>query len=177
MCRTAIVVSRRSLLDESVYDLLVDRPRIDQVNVVVADVAAAAGFLADLGIEVPSTLSEWAQHHQPIPASTSPHGGHEPGAPTFEIDIDSSAFARWWGGLPSSFTGVVMGVRVDERADVDELHERGLASGGQSLKAPHDAFWGSRYAVVEGPGPIIIGIMSVPDETRRHPPPDPQTLS
>ncbi len=169
--------ARHSVTGASATFLLVVTPRIDQVNVVVADVLAAVRFLADLGVDTPGTMAEWEQHHQPVPTATSAHGGHEHGRPTFDIDIDSSAFARWWGGLPSSFAGVVMNVRVDERADVDQLHERGLSSGGRSLKAPHDAFWGSRYAVVEGPGPIIVGVMSVPDEARRHPPPDPHSLA
>jgi hypothetical protein len=170
-------MTRRLVMAASVTFLLVEVPRIDQLNVVVADVVAAVRFLTDLGVDTPGSMTDWEQHHQPIPASTSPYGGHEIGEPTFGIDIDSSAFARWWGGLPSSFTGAVLNVRVGERGDVDELHERGVLSGGRSLKAPHDAFWGSRYAVVEGPGPIIVGLMSVPDETRRHPPPDPHSLT
>lgn len=129
------------MADASVTFLPVETPRIDQVNVVVADVVAAVRFLADLGVDTPNTLAVWEQHHQPVSALTSPHGGHEHGEPTFGIDIDSSAFAQWWGGLPSSFTGVVMNVRVDERPDVDQLHERGVSSGGRSLKPPHDAFW------------------------------------
>jgi hypothetical protein len=151
-------------------------PRVDQINVVVGDVVAAARFLADLGVDVPGTMPEWAAHHQPVPASTSSHGSHGIDEPAFDIDLDSSAFAQRWGGLPSSFTGVVLNLRVDERQEVDELHERALTSGGRSLKEPYDAFWGSRFAVVEGPGPIIVGLMSVPDEARRSSPPDPATL-
>lgn len=152
-------------------------PRVDQINVVVGDVEAAARFLTDLGVDVPGTMLEWAEHHQPVPASTSPHGGHDRDQPAFDIDLDSSAFAQWWGGLPSSFTGVVLNLRVEDRADVDALHEHALSCEGRSLKAPYDAFWGSRYAVVEGPGPILVGLMSVPDSTRRTAPPDPSTLT
>ena len=53
------------------------------------------------------------------------------------------------GGLDPSFTGVVLNVRVDERDEVDQLHDSAQAIGGRSLKSPYDAFWGSRYAVVE----------------------------
>jgi hypothetical protein len=155
----------------------VGAPRVDQINVVVGDVEAAARFLADLGVDVPVTMPEWAAHHQPVPTSTSPHGSHARDQPAFDIDLDSSSFAQWWGGLPPSFNGVVLDLRVDERAEVEDLHERALTSGGRSLKEPYDAFWGSRFAVVEGPGPIIVGLMSVPDAARRSPPPDPTTLT
>ena len=36
-------------------------------------------------------------------------------------------------------------------AEVDALHERVVAAGYQSHKAPWDAFWGQRYAVVVDP--------------------------
>jgi len=35
--------------------------------------------------------------------------------------------------------------------DVDALHERALEAGATSLMAPHDAFWGDRYAIVRDP--------------------------
>jgi hypothetical protein len=78
--------------------------------------------------------------------------------------------------LPTPFTGVVLDLRTDERNEVDRLHERAVSIGGRSLKAPYDAFWGSRFAVVEGPGPLVIGLMSVLDAARRGAPPDPATF-
>jgi hypothetical protein len=155
-------------------------PRVDQINVVVADVEAAAGFLGGLGVDVPAAGPAWAAwdpHHRSVPAATSVHGGHDLAEPTFGIDLDSSAFAAHWGGLPASFTGVVVDVRVDERPEVDELHERALAIGGRSLKAPHDAFWGTRFAVVEGPGLLVVGLMSVRSDAHRSTPPDPATFA
>jgi hypothetical protein len=152
-------------------------PRIDQINLVLADVGAAARFLADLGIDVPDTMPEWAEHHRPVPTATSQHGGHDRSEPAFDIDLDSSTFAAHWGGLPPRFVGAVLDVRVDERDEVDRLHERALELGARSLKEPHDAFWGSRFATVEAPGPLVVGLMSVPDDAHRSVPPDPATLT
>ena len=104
------------------------------------------------------------------------HGGHEFVEPTFGIDLDSSVFAQIWGGLPSSFNGVVLDLRVDTRAEVDRLHDLARSLGGRSLKMPYDAFWGSRFAVVAGPGPLVVGLMSVPDPEHRSAPPDPATF-
>ncbi|MFP3906942.1 MAG: hypothetical protein ACLFRV_12245 [Acidimicrobiales bacterium] len=151
-------------------------PRVDQVNVVVGDVVGAAQFLADLGVDLPAAPEGWEAHHRSIPTATSLHGGHDLVEPAFGIDLDSNAFARWWGALAPSFSGVVVDLRVDERSEVDHLYERAISIGGTALKDPYDAFWGARFAVIEGPGPIAVGIMSVPDAAHRTAPPDPRSL-
>jgi len=150
-------------------------PRVDQINVVIDDVTAATRFLVGLGVEMPETMHEWEAHHRAVPAAAR-HGGHDPVAPTFGIDLGSGLFARTWGGLTPTFTGVVLNLRVDNRAEVDRLHELALSLDAQSRKVPYDAFWGSRYAVVGGPGPLVIGLMSEPDPARRSAPPDPATF-
>jgi predicted lactoylglutathione lyase len=159
-----------------VYDELMSN-RIDQINVVVKDVDAATQFLIELGLEIPEAPHGWRAHHRTIPTTTSLHGGHGLESPTFGIDLDSVAFAMQWGGLDPSFTGVVLNVRVDERNEVDQLHDSAQAIGGRSLKSPYDAFWGSRYAVVEGPGSVVVGLMSEPDPERRSAPPNPNSFA
>lgn len=156
--------------------ILVSVPRVDQINVVVNDVDAAAQFLIKLGVDLPAAPPTWDEHHRTIPAATSLHGGDDLVEPAFGIDLDSSVFAQQWGGLDPSFSGVVVNLRVDERPDVDRLHELALSIGGRSRKQPYDAFWGSRYALVEGPGSIVVGIVSVPDAAHRSSPPDPSSV-
>lgn len=151
-------------------------PRVDQINVVVSDVRGAAKFLADLGVEVPPTPAPWDEHHRNVPTSNSLQG-HDPTQPTFGIDLDSSAFANYWGAVASSFTGVVINVRVDDRAEVDRVYAHALSIGALSRKPPFDAFWGARYAVVEGPGPLLVGLMSESDASRRAAPPNPPTFA
>ena len=136
--------------------------RIDQVNVVVADVAAAAAFLRQLGVEIGDPGAEWGAHHLAVAS----------GEASFAVDLDSSAFARHWGGLPAGFTGVVVGVRVDSREEVDRLHAHATSLTATSLHAPYDAFWGSRFAVVQGPGPIAVGIMSMSETAHFSAPPE-----
>ncbi len=46
-----------------------------------------------------------------------------------------------------------------------------LALGAEALHPPYDAFWGARYAVVRGPGPLVVGIMSPVDPELRDEPP------
>ena len=129
----------------------------DQVNVVVPDVAGAARFLRSLGAEVPESGGEWESHHVGFPAA----------AEGFDADIDSSAFATYWGGLPDDFVGVVVNLRADDRAAVDASFERAMELGAACLRAPYDAFWGARYAVVRAPGPLVVGLMSPADPAFR----------
>ena len=129
------------------------RLEFDQVNIVVPNVAAAAEFIRNLGGEVPEMSGEWADwadHHVSFPASTS----------GFDADIDSPAFAAHWGGLPREFAGVVVNLRATDRAAVDTTCDRARQLGAEVLRSPYDAFWGARYAVVLGPGPLVVGIMS-----------------
>ncbi|CAN5823025.1 hypothetical protein BH24ACT5_BH24ACT5_29660 [soil metagenome] len=108
----------------------VSGPRVDQINVVVGDVAAAARFLVGLDVDLPSTMPEWETHHRSIPAATSQREGHDLVEPTFGIDLDSGVFAQRWGGLAPSFAGVVLNLRVHERAEVDQLHDLALSLAG-----------------------------------------------
>jgi catechol 2,3-dioxygenase-like lactoylglutathione lyase family enzyme len=137
-------------------------PRFGSINVIVDDVAAAARFLADLGVELEATLPEWVVHHRSFAADVS----------DFDADIDSPSFAGWWGGVPNEGAPrFVVNLRVDAREDVDRLHRQGLGAGAIELKAPFDAFWGARYAVMLAPGPLCVGVMSAPESARRTAPP------
>lgn len=134
--------------------------RFDQINVVVSDVAGASQFLRALGVEVPELTGEWADwapHHVELPTV----------ADGFDADLDSSEFATHWGGLPERFNGVVVNLRVDERSDVDAHFDKALGLGATELRAPYDAFWGARFAVVQAPGPLTVGIMSAVDQQYR----------
>jgi uncharacterized glyoxalase superfamily protein PhnB len=134
--------------------------RFDQINIVVPDVLGASQFLRELGAEVPDVAAEWAEwatHHVGFPVA----------ADGFDTELDSPAFAAHWGGLPNDFAGVVINLRTEDRRAVDATFERAVALGAEGLRGPYDAFWGARYAVVSGPGPIVVGIMSPVDLASR----------
>ena len=134
--------------------------RFDQVNIVLPDVQGAARFLRALGVEVDPIAAEWAEwapHHAGLPTV----------AERFRVDVDSPAFASHWGGLAEDFAGVVVNLRAEDSVAVDAAFERALALGAKGLRAPYDAFWGARYAVVLGPGPIVVGVMSPADPAAR----------
>ena len=147
-------------LRSMLYGWRMSRLSFDQVNVVVPDVAGAAGFLRALGAEIEEIDGEWAEwgaHHVTLP----------PVGDGFVVDLDSSPFASHWGGLPEGFTGVVVNLRAGDSEAVDAAFERALALGAEGIRPPYDAFWGARYAVVRGPGPIIVGVMGPVDPAAR----------
>jgi uncharacterized glyoxalase superfamily protein PhnB len=142
-----------------------DGPILDQLNLVVADMAATVEFYRLLGVTIPDTLPEWQQHHR---SATLPGG--------VDFDIDSVEFAamwdRGWPRRPAGGAGVI-GFRLSSREDVDATYVRVVAAGYPAQQEPYDAFWGARYAIVEDPDGNAVGLMSPSDPSRRTAPPTP----
>ena len=137
-----------------------ERPVLDQVNLVVADTEAAAAFYALLGLRLEPMPPEWAPHHRNMTS-----GGAD-------LDLDSPTFAAVWNaGWRPGATGVVLGFRVATREAVDELYDELVAAGHRGQQPPYDAFWGSRFAVVEDPDGNAVGLLSPPDDEHRTAPP------
>jgi uncharacterized glyoxalase superfamily protein PhnB len=135
----------------------------DQVNLVVRDMEATVAFYALLGVSVPDTEPGWQAHHRKADLDG-----------TSEIEIDSTAFApMWMAGWSEDRTGVVVGMRTASREDVDAHYAAVTDAGHTGLQPPFDAFWGARYAIVEDPNGIAVGLMSPVDPARRTAPPDP----
>ena len=139
--------------------------RVDGFNLVVSDMAASVAFYELLGLEVDDTMPEFMDHHRTVRV------GDE-----FDFDLDSAHFAGMWNpGWPGGAGGTtgVLGFLVDTRDEVDETVARMAAAGHPVQMAPMDAFWGSRYAVIEDPDGNAVGIKSVPDPDARTRPPTP----
>jgi len=140
--------------------------RLDQVNLVVADVEASRTFYARLGLDFGTGHDPvWSTHHV-----SAPHGGHAP----IDVDLDSTAFVtKWDQGWPGG-TGAVLGFKVDSREEVDQVVAVLAADGVAVQQEPYDAFWGARYAVVSDPDGNAVGIMSPVDDAFRSEPPSPR---
>lgn len=140
-----------------------------QINIVGSDLDASIAFYRLLGVDIPEERvwrTMTGAHH--AAAAENPSGT------TF--DIDSPKFASIWNGgwqgrsaLPGR---VVVGFSVATRADVDRIYDEMTRAGYRSLQGPYDAFWGSRYAVIEDPDGLAIGLMSPQMDDRRSPPPE-----
>jgi uncharacterized glyoxalase superfamily protein PhnB len=67
---------------------------------------------------------------------------------------------------------VVIGFEVPTRADVDQVFRDMTGAGYRGLQEPYDALWGSRYAIIEDPDGVAVGLMSPVSADKRSPPPD-----
>lgn len=138
----------------------------DQLNIVVDDVEAAVAFYRRLGFEAEETLPEWMPHHRNMTSSDGSGG--------LDVDIDSVAFARWWGGIDAPC--VVLGVRMSSREEVDARYAALVEAGTEGLHPPFDAFWGARFAVLRDPTGQTVALSSSIDPEARAAPPDPATF-
>lgn len=135
-----------------------------QLNLVVRDIRASAAFYRRLGVVVAEP-----------PAGTEPFHAECGLANDFQLDLDAEAFARvWnagWAGRADLAGRVVVGFDLASREAVDETYQELTGAGHRGLAPPFDAFWGSRYAIVEDPDGIAVGLMSPIDQAKRHWPP------
>jgi catechol 2,3-dioxygenase-like lactoylglutathione lyase family enzyme len=143
------------------------RPQFRQVNIVSSDMDASLAFYRRLGLDIPED-NVWRTASGAHHASAVDAGG--------DLDIDSTRFAaiwnRGWQGRADLAGHVVVGFSVDSRSEVDRLYGEMTAAGYKGLHPPYDAFWGARYAVLEDPDGLAVGLMSPISADKRSPPPD-----
>ena len=142
----------------------------DQVNIVSCDPAASIAFYRRLGVEIPEARvwrTKTGIHH--VSAQIAAEGAAD-------LDIDSAAFAQLWNtgwrGRSDLAGRVVVGFKLETREAVDAAYAEATGAGHKGLQPPHDAFWGARYAVVEDPEGVAVGLMSPIDPARKAAPPE-----
>ena len=137
-----------------------EAPRLDQVNLVVDDMAASVAFYRLLGLDVPdSPVGEHGIAHADIDAGD-----------TITIDLDNITLAHVynadWRRSEGPSARVVLGFRFPSRDAVDETYTALTAAGHRGVQPPYDAFWGSRYAIVADPDDNHVGLASMRDDER-----------
>lgn len=135
----------------------------DQISLVARDVVKSAAFYGTLGVSFPNRGDHTSYH------------ATADGLDGLDFTLDRADFAEYWNpgwaGRADLAGRVVIGFRVESRAEVDAKCAAVAKAGYAVLTAPHDAFWGSRYAVVEDPDGVAVGIMSPSDSAMRVWPP------
>ena len=139
----------------------------DQLNIVSDDLDATVTFYRRLGVALGDPARTAAG--EPFHANSNAGTGAS-------LEADSTAFARVWNEgwkSESDLDGrVVIGLRVASRAEVDRKYAEVVEAGHKGLQPPFDAFWGARYAIVEDPNGLAVGLMSPRDDSHRSPPPE-----
>jgi uncharacterized glyoxalase superfamily protein PhnB len=146
------------------------RAVFDQVNIVTRDPAASAVFYRRLGVEIPEARvweTKTGIHHvSALPATQG----------AADLEIDSAAFAQLWNTgwrRRRDLAGrVVIGLKLETREAVDAAYTEATGAGHKGLQPPYDAFWGARYAMVEDPDGLAVGLMSPIEPMRKTAPPE-----
>jgi uncharacterized glyoxalase superfamily protein PhnB len=112
----------------------------DLIGIVVRDMATALKFYRLLGLDIPANLDSEPHAEFVLP------GG-------FRIAWDSLEMIKgiepnWIEPVGQRMT---LAFKCENAAEVDALYNRVIENGYGSPKAPWDAFWGQRYAVVIDP--------------------------
>ncbi|MFI5317872.1 MAG: VOC family protein [Myxococcota bacterium] len=134
----------------------------------VTDMSRTLAFYRRAGVEIPAE-SVWSvggkEHHVEIEL---PQG--------LTLAFDSIELTRGYDPgckAPSGPAHNVLIFNLPTREAVDARHADLTSAGHASHLAPHDAFWGARYAIVLDPDGSQVGFMSPSDPARRRPPPSP----
>jgi catechol 2,3-dioxygenase-like lactoylglutathione lyase family enzyme len=116
-------------------------PTLDLIGIVVDDMARSLAFYRELGLDLPSDADG-----QPHVEVTLPGG--------LRLAFDSADTVRSFDPdwqPPQGSPRIGLAFLCDSPADVDATYERLTAAGYDGHKAPWDAPWGQRYALVRDP--------------------------
>jgi catechol 2,3-dioxygenase-like lactoylglutathione lyase family enzyme len=116
-------------------------PTLNYIGLVVADMPRSLAFYRQLGLDVPAE-----QDAEPHAEHTLPGG--------MRIAWDTEATIRsfdpdWTPGTGRSRSA--LGFECDTPAEVDKVYAAMISAGYHGHKAPWDAFWGHRYAILHDP--------------------------
>jgi len=117
------------------------RAQFDFVGIVVEDMARALAFYRQLGLDIAPDADEKPHVEVSLP------GGVRLAWDTLET---IRSFDSDWEP-PEQGYRISLAFRADSPAEVDALYNALVSQGYQGHKAPWDAFWGMRYAVLHDP--------------------------
>ena len=116
-------------------------PQLDVIGIVVDDMARSLAFYRALGVDIPSELD--AEPHVDVMLPT----GIRLAWDTIETIRSFDPDYQPAGGSPR--VGLAFG--LGSPAEVDAMYEKLVSAGYNGHKAPWDAFWGQRYALMRDP--------------------------
>jgi len=129
-------------------------PRPSALGIVVDDMPAALAFYRRLGIDVPPE------------ADSQPHVEADLGGGMrllFDTAETIRSFDADWEPPPHGLHRTELAFELDAPAEVDELYHSLTTDGHHGHKAPWNAFWGQRYAIVHDPDGNGVSLFSALD--------------
>ena len=126
------------------------RAQFDVIGIVVEDMARSLAFYRNVGLDIPPDADDQPHVEVPLP------GGLRLAWDTLET---IRSFDPEWQP-PAHGYRMSLAFKLDTPAEVDALYGALVKNGYEGYKAPWDAFWGMRYAVVHDPDGNGIDLFS-----------------
>lgn len=126
------------------------QPRLDMIGIVVSDMPRSLAFYRALGLDIPASAD--AEGHVEV---TLP-GGMRLGWDTEDVirSFDETFTP------PASSGRMGLAFLCDSAAGVDAVYATLTGAGYAGHKAPWDAFWGQRYAIVRDPDGTEVSLFA-----------------
>ncbi len=121
---------------------------LDLIGIATKDLATSLRFYRVLGLTIP----EGSDGEAHVEAT----------GPGVRIGWDTVELLRQVYGEWSEASGhrIELAFQCSSREDVDATYQRIVEAGFSGFKAPWDAFWGQRYAVVEDPDGNLLSLFA-----------------
>lgn len=121
----------------------------DLIGIVVRDMSTALRFYRLLGLDIPTD-----QDVEPHVGVTLPNGFH---IAWDSLEMIKGIYPDW---TPPVGQRMTLAFKCESPAEVDALYELVIQNGYPGYKAPWDAFWGQRYAVVIDPDGNLVDLFA-----------------
>ncbi len=126
------------------------QPKLDMIGIVVSDMARSLTFYRELGVEIPASADSEGHVEVSLPGGLRLGWDTEEVIASFDESFDPAAGA---GRVGLAFL-------CDSPEAVDATYARLTALGYHGHKAPWDAFWGQRYALVNDPDGTEVSLFA-----------------
>ena len=121
----------------------------DLVGIVVSNMAASLRFYRLLGLDIPPNIE--SEQHVEVTLANGFRIAWD------NLEMMKSIDPDWIDPIGQRMT---VAFKCESPEEVDRLYERVVQSGYQGHKAPWDAFWGQRYAVVIDPDGNLVDLFA-----------------
>ncbi len=128
------------------------KPKLDLIGIIVRDMAASLAFYRQLGFEIPASAD--AEKH----VEYLLEGGIRFAWDTLDViqSFDSEFILR------PEHVGAFL---CEDSTAVDTLFHSLVGAGYEGHRAPWDAFWGQRYAIIKDPDGHLVDLFAALEPT------------
>lgn len=116
-------------------------PQLDLIGIIVEDMARSLAFYRHLGLDLPTDADTQPHVEATLPGGIRLAWDTLDTVRSFDPDYET----------PSGGPRIGLAFRLNTPAEVDATYEKLVAAGYHGHKAPWQASWGQRYALIHDP--------------------------